>query len=59
MQEEVAEDLRSVFSATNRTKAVGVFPNENSCLRLISSILIDMSEKWETGWIYLDVSDGR
>jgi transposase-like protein len=42
-----------------RTKVVGVFPNENSCLRLVSAILIDISEKWETGWIFLDVSDGH
>ena len=42
-----------------RTKVVSVFPNENSCLRLVSAILIDISEKWETGWIFLDVSDGH
>lgn len=42
-----------------RTKEVGVFPNESSCLRLVSAILIDISEKWETGWIFLDVSDGH
>ena len=41
-----------------RTKVIGVFPNENSCLRLVSAILVDISEKWETGKIFLYVSDG-
>jgi transposase-like protein len=39
-----------------RTKAVGVFPNEASCERLISAVLIEISEEWQTGTIYLDVS---
>jgi transposase-like protein len=29
-----------------RTKVIGVFPNSGSYLRLASSILIDLSEKW-------------
>jgi transposase-like protein len=41
-----------------RTKVIGVFPNENSCLRLVSAILVDISEKWETGKIFLNVTDG-
>ena len=40
-----------------RTKVIGVFPNDSSCLRLVSAILIDISEKWETGKIFLNVSD--
>lgn len=41
-----------------RTRVISVFPNENSCLRLVSAILVDISEKWETGKIFLNVSDG-
>jgi len=36
-----------------RTKIVRVFPNESSCLRLISAILIETNDKWEFGRIYL------
>ena len=38
-----------------RTKAVGVFPNEASCERLISAVLLEISDEWQTGKIYLDV----
>lgn len=41
-----------------RTKVIGVFPNVNSCLLLVSAILVDISEKWETGKIVLNVLDG-
>lgn len=32
-----------------RTRVVGIFPNEASCLRLISAILMEISEKWQIG----------
>lgn len=35
-----------------RTRVVGVFPNEASCLRLISAILMETSEEWQTGKHY-------
>ncbi len=35
-----------------RTKVVGVFLNEASCLRLISSLLIEISEEWQIGKHY-------
>lgn len=38
-----------------RTRAVGVFPNETSCERLISAILFEISDDWQTGKVYLDV----
>lgn len=38
-----------------RTRVVGVFPNESSCLRLISAILMETSDTWETGRIYLSI----
>jgi transposase-like protein len=36
-----------------RTRVVSIFPNEASCLRLVSAILMEISEEWETGKIYL------
>jgi transposase-like protein len=36
-----------------RTKVAGLFPNPESLLRLVSAILMEMSEEWETGKIYV------
>lgn len=36
-----------------RTRVVTIFPNEASCLRLVSAILMEISEEWETGKTYL------
>ena len=36
-----------------RTRVVSIFPNEASCLRLVSAILMEISEDWETSTIYL------
>jgi addiction module HigA family antidote len=36
-----------------RTRVVGLFPNESSLLRLVTGVLIEISEEWETGKIYL------
>jgi len=38
-----------------RTRIVRVFPNEKSCLRLITAILMETNEEWEYGRIYLNV----
>lgn len=35
-----------------RTRVVGVFPNEASCLRLISALLMEISEEWQIGKHY-------
>jgi transposase-like protein len=35
-----------------RTKVVGVFPNETSCLRLVSALLMEISEEWQIGKHY-------
>ena len=32
-----------------RTRVVGIFPNEASCLRLISAVLMEISEEWQIG----------
>ena len=38
-----------------RTRLVGVFPNEQSLLRLASAILSEISDDWETGKTYLNM----
>jgi putative transposase len=40
-----------------RTQVVSIFPNENACMRLISAILMEISEEWQTGKIYLTILD--
>lgn len=41
-----------------RTRVVSIFPNEASCLRLVSAILIETSDEWEGGKIYLGLQEG-
>jgi transposase-like protein len=36
-----------------RTRVATLFPNEASLLRLVSAVLMEISEEWETGKIYL------
>lgn len=38
-----------------RTRVVGVFPNEASCLRLVSALAMEASDEWEAGKIYLSL----
>jgi transposase-like protein len=37
-----------------RTRVVGIFPNEAACLRLISAFLMEKSEAWLIGRMYLN-----
>ncbi len=39
-----------------RTRVATLFPNEASLLRLVSSILVEISEEWETGKRYLPMA---
>jgi transposase-like protein len=50
--ERVSQELK------RRTRVIRIFPNEASCLRLVSAVLMEISEEWETSRIYLDVSSG-
>ena len=38
-----------------RTRVARVFPNEASLLRLVSALLTEISQDWETGKIYLNM----
>ena len=36
-----------------RTRVATLFPNDASCLRLVSAVAMEISEEWETGRVYL------
>lgn len=40
-----------------RTRVVRVFPNEAACLRLVTALVMEISEEWETGRAYLTFTD--
>ena len=39
-----------------RTRVATLFPNEASCLRLVSAVLVEIHEEWVTGKRYLDMT---
>ena len=41
-----------------RTRVATLFPNEASLLRLVSAVLAEISEDWETGRTYLTMDNG-
>jgi putative transposase len=49
--ERVNQELR------RRTRVVRVFPNEASLLRLVSALLVETSEDWETENLYLNMEN--
>lgn len=50
MVERLNKELR------RRTRIIGVFPNEESLLRLVSAITMEISDDWETGKVYLTLT---
>ena len=40
-----------------RTRVVRIFPNKESCLRLVTALAVEQSEEWITGKRYLDMSE--
>ncbi|MCJ7716812.1 MAG: IS256 family transposase [Anaerolineales bacterium] len=46
--ERVSQEIK------RRTRVIRLFPNEASCLRLVSAVMMEISENWETGRIYLN-----
>jgi putative transposase len=40
-----------------RTKVVGIFPSAESCERLVTAVLVEISEEWEMGKIYLSMEE--
>lgn len=47
--ERVNQELR------RRTRVIRLFPNEASLVRLVSALLIEVSEDWETEYLYLNM----
>jgi len=40
-----------------RTRVARLFPNEASCLRLVTALVMEISEEWQTGKAYLTFTD--
>jgi putative transposase len=36
---------------------VRIFPNRESCLRLVTALAVEVSEEWDTGRRYLDMEE--
>jgi putative transposase len=53
MAERMNKEIR------RRTKVVGIFPNDASCLRLISALLCETHEDWMQGNVYLKKSEKK
>lgn len=51
--ERINEEIR------RRTRVVGIFPNEAACLRLVSALLMEKDEDWQTGRTYLNFEEKR
>jgi transposase-like protein len=49
MLEQLNEEVK------RRTRVAGIFPNEASLLHLVSAVLMELSEEWETGKRYLNM----
>jgi transposase-like protein len=46
--ERVSQEIK------RRTRVVRIFHNQAACLRLITAILMEISEEWQTGRVYLN-----
>ena len=48
--ERVNRELR------RRTRVASIFPNPESCLRLVSALLAELDDEWLTGKVYLNLN---
>ena len=51
--ERVSEEVK------RRTRVVGIFPNEASCLKPVSAILMEIDERWQIGKAYLTFEEEK
>lgn len=51
--ERVNQEIR------RRTRIVRIFPNEASCLRLVSAVLMEIDENWQLGRTYLSFDEKK
>ena len=42
-----------------RTRVASLFPNEASCLRLVTAVVMEISEDWQTGKAYIKWQSDR
>jgi len=49
--ERLNEEIR------RRERLIRVFPNQDSAIRLVGVLLMEMDEKWQTGHRYLDMTE--
>ncbi len=49
MQERLNREIR------RRTRVVSQFPNDSSCLRLVTAVIMELSEEWQAGRVYLNM----
>lgn len=40
-----------------RTKVAGIFPNPESCLRLVTAVIMEIDEEWQQSMTYLSMTD--
>ena len=40
-----------------RTRVAGLFPNESSCLRLVTAVIAEISDEWAAGKRYLVMNE--
>jgi transposase-like protein len=45
--------LERINKEVRRTRVASLFPSQASCLRLVSAVLMEISDAWETGRAYL------
>ena len=53
MLERLNENIRQ------RTRVARIFPNEESCLRLVTAVLLEIHEDWISGGRYLNMNAGE
>ncbi|MCY0899949.1 MAG: transposase, partial [Firmicutes bacterium] len=49
--ERLNEEIR------RRDRVIRIYPNRASALRLIGALLMEIDEKWQTGYQYFDMAD--
>ncbi|VVH55717.1 hypothetical protein BSPCLSOX_1168 [uncultured Gammaproteobacteria bacterium] len=46
-------------SVKQRTKVVKIFANEDSCLRLVTVVVMEVSEQWQSSKAYLSLDNNN
>jgi transposase-like protein len=51
LAERVNKEIR------RRTRVASIFPNTDSCLRLVTAVIVEIDEEWQQGHTYLSMDD--